>query len=45
MAFASAPAFTEVPVEAQHQERYQVHAGEPTEAERREAGLVPMPLC
>jgi hypothetical protein len=40
MAFASAPAFTEVPVEAQHQERYQVQPGEPTEAERREAGLV-----
>jgi hypothetical protein len=40
MAFASIPAFTEVPVEAQHQERYQVQAGEPTEAERREAGLV-----
>jgi hypothetical protein len=40
MAFASAPVFTEVPVEAQHQERYQLHPGEPTEAERREAGLV-----
>jgi hypothetical protein len=40
MAVASAPAFAEVPVEAQHQERYQVQPGEPTEAERREAGLV-----
>jgi hypothetical protein len=40
MAFASAPAFTEVPVEAQHQERYRIQRREPTEAERREASLV-----
>jgi len=40
MAFASAPAFTEVPVEAQHQEHYHVQPYQPTDAERREAGLV-----
>jgi hypothetical protein len=40
MAFASAPAFSEVPVEVQHQERYPVQRGEPTDAERREASLV-----
>jgi len=40
MAFASAPSSTEVPVEAQHQERYEVQRREPTEAERREASLV-----
>jgi hypothetical protein len=40
MAFASAPACSEVPVEAQHQERYQTRRGEPAEAERREASLV-----
>ena len=40
MAAPAAPAFAEVPVEAQRQERYQVQPSEPTEAERREAGLV-----
>jgi hypothetical protein len=40
MRFASAPPITEVPVETQHQQRYQVQPGEPTEAQRREASLV-----
>jgi hypothetical protein len=40
MALASTPPFSEVPVEAQHQQRYQVRPGESTEAERREASLV-----
>jgi len=40
MALASVPAFAEVPVEAQHRQRYQVQPGDPTEAERREASLV-----
>jgi hypothetical protein len=40
MAFGFAPPFLEAPVEAQHQQRYQVQRGEPTEAERREASLM-----